>query len=368
MPVKPPSTGINLDELSSVANKLVCSGKGILAADESTNSMTRKFASINMENNEQNRATYRELLFSACPQLSSFISGIIMHEETFYQSSTNGELFVNMIEKSSILVGIKVDKGTDSIYHGDNFESTNEPITKGLDGLYERCIEYRKNGAKFTKWRCVFKINHPNRPSKLAIELNANVLAQYAIISQAAGLVPIVEPDVLMDGSHDLETTHKCCREIMAAVIKKLHDFNVYMGGMLIKTNMILPGIQCPIQYSNEEIAQATVTCLAETVPPAIPGVVFLSGGLDEIRATTLLNCINKTTTSKYWKLSFSFGRALQHSVLLAWNGNAENTSKAQEVLLTRAKANSNATNGRYKIENVTTDVKMPSFSTGYDY
>ena len=355
-------------ELCANALKLVSEGKGILAADESIGSIKRKFDSIGIENTQHNRQQYRELLFTASSQVSSYISGCIMHEESFYQKTSKGKTFVDVLNGSGILVGIKVDKGLVPISNIQEGASIKETITEGLDGLLERCIEYYKQGARFAKWRSAFKINSSNAPSSLAIKLNTVALAQYASVCQNAGLVPIVEPDILMDGAHDLEASFMCSKNILAATIKELQDWNVILEGILIKTNFVLPGAQSSAQYADEKVAKLTLECLVQTIPPAIPGIVFLSGGLSETKATSLLNAINKERRPKCWKLSFSFGRALQNSVVNAWQGRQENSQKAAIIFQKRAKANSDATLGRYIKEEEPSCDDNSMFTSNYNY
>ena len=357
-------------ELAATAALLVADGKGILAADESVGSISRKFAGIQLENTEETRRQYRELLFTAGPALHDYVSGVIMHEESLFQETSSGESFVSVLQNSGLIVGVKVDKGTITLQQNDNNLDKNlETVTEGLDGLKERCQNYYKHGARFAKWRSVFKIKQPYAPSALAIELNATSLAQYANICQSVGLVPIVEPDILMDGEHDMQTTHKCCKQILSAVIKKLQDSNVYLEGILIKTNFILPGINCKTEYYNEDIAKATLDCLAETIPPVIPGIVFLSGGLSEQRATILLNAVNRINNRNLWKLSFSYGRAMQNSAIDKWHGKQENLQLAQKILLGRAKANSEAAQGKYYEESAKSEkLSTTTFDSNYSY
>lgn len=330
-------------ELARIANFISSPGKGILAADESTGTIGKRFDSIKVENNEENRRAYRELLFTAEGELHEYLSGVIMYEETMYQKTADGKTFPQVLKGRNILTGIKVDKGTVNI-PGLN----NETTTQGLDGLLERCQKYKKDGADFAKWRSVLRIGDLE-PTNLAVEENAKVLARYASICQLAGLVPIVEPEILMDGSHDLKRAVRATEYVLSRTYAALQAHNVYLEGTLLKPNMVCPGSECPTKYSPEDIAFATVTVLQRTVPVAVPGVVFLSGGQSEEEASVHLNAINKVPGKKPWALTFSYGRALQHTVLKTWKGDKANVVAAQKALLVRAKANSEASLGKYQ-------------------
>lgn len=330
------------DELRNIANAIVAPGKGILAADESTGSIGKRLASINVENTEENRRRYRELLFSTDKVVSENISGVIMFHETFYQKNKDGVPFVKVLQDKNIIPGIKVDKGVVPLAGTDN-----ECTTQGLDGLAERCAQYKKDGAQFAKWRCVLKIQQYT-PSYQAMVENANVLARYASICQQNGLVPIVEPEVLPDGEHDLPTAQKATEIVLAFTYKALADHNIFLEGTLLKPNMVTAGMSCPTKYTPADNAQATVQTLQRTVPPAVPGVTFLSGGQSEEDASINLNAINTYPGKKPWALTFSFGRALQASVLKAWGGKDENLPAAQKQLVLRAQANGQAALGKY--------------------
>ncbi|KAG5837256.1 fructose-bisphosphate aldolase C-like isoform X1 [Anguilla rostrata] len=329
-------------ELQDITRRIVAPGKGILAADESVGSMAKRLSQIGVENSEENRRQYRQLLFSADERIDSCIGGVIFFHETLYQKSDDGTPFVNMIKDRGILVGIKVDKGLVPLL-GTNGETT----TQGLDGLSERCAQYKKDGADFAKWRCVLKISDTS-PSQLSITENANVLARYASICQQHGIVPIVEPEILPDGDHDLKRCQYITEKVLSAVYKAMSDHHVYLEGSLLKPNMVTPGHSCPTKYSPEEIAMATVTALRRTVPPAVAGVTFLSGGQSEEEASINLNAINNCHLSKPWALTFSFGRALQASALNTWRGLKENADNATEEFIKRAKVNSLASQGKY--------------------
>jgi len=330
-------------ELAATAKAIAAPGKGILAADESTGTIGKRFAPINVENVEENRRAYRELLFTAGAELGNYISGVIFFEETLYQKAASGKTFPDVLREQGILVGIKVDKGTVDLSGTDG-----ETTTTGLDGMAERCQKYYAAGARFAKWRCVLKIGN-GCPSKLSVLENANVLARYASICQQNGLCPIVEPEILMDGDHNLERAMVETEEVLAVVYKALHDHHIYLEGSLLKPNMVCPGQDCPTKYTAADIALATATVLSRTVPPAVPGVTFLSGGQSEEDATVHLNEMNKiTTVSRPWSLTFSYGRALQGTVLKVWGGKKENVESAQKALMMRAKANSLASLGKY--------------------
>ncbi|KAJ1259855.1 hypothetical protein BS78_10G188000 [Paspalum vaginatum] len=329
------------DELIKTAKYLSTPGKGILASDESTGTIGKRLASINLENVESNRQALRELLFTA-PGVFDCLSGVILFEETLYQKSSDGTPFVELLTAGGVVPGIKLDKGTVEIA-GTNGETT----TQGLDSLGARCAKYYEAGARFAKWRAVLKIGPAGEPSELAVKQNAEGLARYALICQENGLVPIVEPEILTDGGHDINTCAAVTERVLAAVYKSLNDHKVLLEGTLLKSNMVTPGSDSP-KVGAEVIAEYTVAALRRTVPPAVPGVVFLSGGQSEEEATQNLNAMNKLEVLKPWTLSFSFGRALQQSTLKKWLGKAENVAAAQATFLVRCKANSEAALGKY--------------------
>lgn len=328
------------EELVKNAKLIATPGKGILAADESTGTIGKRLSAINVENVEENRRVLRELLFTA-PGALQYLSGVILFEETLYQKTASGKPFVDLLNEAGVLPGIKVDKGVVVIAGTDG-----ETTTQGHDGLAARAAEYYKAGARFAKWRAVLKIG-PNEPSELSIQLNAQGLARYAIICQENGLVPIVEPEILTDGSHSIEKCAEVSERVLAATYKALNEHKVLLEGSLLKPNMVTPGSDGP-KVDNTTIAQFTVRTLQRTVPAAVPGIVFLSGGQSEEEATLNLNAMNKLDTKKPWTLSFSYGRALQKSTLAAWGGKPENIDTAQKVFFNRAKANSEATLGTY--------------------
>ena len=330
-------------ELAATAQAIVAPGKGILAADESTGTIGKRFAGIQVENVEENRRAYRELLFTAGDEISKYLGGVILYEETLFQKTADGRSFAEVLRAHGIMVGIKTDLGVVPLA-GTN----NETTTQGLDKLADRCKKYYEAGARFAKWRCVLRIG-PNEPSSLAISENANVLARYASISQQNGLCPIVEPEILMDGDHDLPRAVEAAQQVLAAVYHRLMEHHVFLEGTLLKPNMVCPGQDCKIKYTPKDIALATVTVLQRTVPAAVPGITFLSGGQSEEEATIHLNEINRVPGKKPWALTFSYGRALQATVLKVWKGDATNVKDAQAALLVRCKANSEAALGKYE-------------------
>jgi len=294
--------------------------------------MGKRLANIGVENTEENRRLYRQLLFTSSEEMSNYISGVILFDETVYQKTDDGVPFPKVLQEKGIIPGIKVDTGVVKL-QGTEDETT----TQGLDNLTARCEKYRQEGCRFAKWRCVLKIGK-NTPSAVSILENANVLARYATCCQQAGLVPIVEPEILPDGDHDVERCQKVTEKVLAAVYKALSDHHVYLEGTLLKPNMVTSGQSCPNKSSPEENALATVTALQRTVPPAMPGVVFLSGGQSEEEASVNLNAINTLKAKKPWALTFSYGRALQASALRAWSGKKENVDAGQAEFLKRAK------------------------------
>lgn len=330
------------DELRKIANAIVVPGKGILAADESVGTMGKRLEKIGVENTEENRRQYRQLLFTTGKALGNNISGVILFHETLYQKADDGTPFVKLLTDNGIIPGIKVDKGMVPLA-GSEGENT----TQGLDGLAERCAQYKKDGCGFAKWRCALKIS-ANTPSYQGMLENANVLARYASICQQNGLVPIVEPEVLVDGDHDLRFAQKCTEQVLAFTYKALADHHVFLEGTLLKPNMVTAGQSCTTKYTPQENAIATCRALSRTVPAAVPGITFLSGGQSEEDATVNLDAINRYPGRKPWALTFSFGRALQASVLAAWKGSKDNVKAGQEQLLMRAKANGEASMGQY--------------------
>ena len=329
-----------MSELNNVARQMVAVGRGILAADESTPTIGKRFAKINVENTEDNRRAYRELLFTA-PNMGEYISGVILYDETIRQRASDGHTFVTILEKQGVLPGIKVDEGTEALS-----ESSDEVITKGLEGLPKRLPEYVNMGAKFCKWRAVIKIG-AGIPTDDCIQINAGRLAKYAKLCQENNLVPIVEPEVLMDGDHTIEKCFEVTRKVLSVVFEELKKANVALDGLILKPNMIISGSECEKQANAKEIAELTVKCLKEAVPGEVPGIAFLSGGQSEEFACETLNEINKLSAGCPWQLSFSYGRALQASTLKAWGGKVESVGSAQEVFLGQAKLVSVARDGK---------------------
>ncbi len=331
-----------LEILRTNAQKLLRPGMGILAADESLGTIGKRFDQIGVENTHDNRFNYRNLLFRT-PNLNKFISGVITFDETLRDEGEGTRLVQSLLDQD-IQVGIKVDLGVKSI------NSLGETVTQGLDNLDVRMAEYAELGASFAKWRGVLKINVGEAlPTEFAIEQNAQALARYAKICQDHGVVPIVEPEVLMDGTHSIEQACQITSRVITITYKALSDHGVYLPGTLLKPNMVRAGVDSGAVFDADEIAKYTVQCLQESLPVAVPGVVFLSGGMSEAQATQALNAINRLVAKKPWALSFSYGRALQASCLQAYMGDAANVQAAQEVLLQRAHLNSLATKGEYE-------------------
>jgi fructose-bisphosphate aldolase class I len=327
-------------QMEATARALVARGKGILAADESTGTIEKRFKSVGVPCTAENRRAYRELLFTT-PGLGEFISGVILYDETIRQKAADGTPLVDVLHRQGIVPGIKVDKGAKELA---GFPG--ERITEGLDGLRERLAEYSGLGARFTKWRAVIAIG-PSIPSDFSLRANAHALARFAALSQEAGLVPIVEPEVLMDGDHTIQRHGEATQRALRFVFDALAEHRVRLEEMLLKPNMVLAGSECPQQASVTESAEATVRRLKRTVPAAVPGLVFLSGGQSDTRATEHLNAMNQAGTGP-WELSFSFGRALQAPALKAWAGNVKNILTAQTALIQRARCNGAARLGAY--------------------
>jgi len=331
---------MNLNELSSIANKIVADHRGILAADESTSTIEKRFKSIGVENTEEHRRAYREMLF-ATPGVEKFISGVIMYDETIRQKTQAGVPFPEWQAKLGIVPGIKVDTGAKTLAG-----SPNEKITEGLDGLRERLQAYHKLGARFAKWRAVIDIAE-GIPTAYGLRANAQALARYAALCQEQGLVPIVEPEVLMDGAHGIQRCGEVTTETLKLVFDELYTHRVALEGMLLKPNMVIAGMKSPQQASVEEVAQETVKVLKRHVPSAVPGIVFLSGGQSDVVATAHLNAMNALGPMP-WKLSFSYGRALQAAALEAWRGKQANVGAGQKAFYHRSQCNSAACAARY--------------------
>jgi fructose-bisphosphate aldolase class I len=334
---------MNTSILDSTIKDLVIVGKGILAADESSGTIKKRLDTIQVESTEENRRNYRELLFTT-PHLGDYISGVILFEETLNQKAKDGTPLPEILTKQGIVPGIKVDKGTIALEN-----ALEEKVTQGIDGLADRLIEYKKQGARFAKWRAVYNIS-AKRPSQLAVETNAELLARYAAICQTQDMVPIVEPEVLMDGDHTIEQCENASEKVFHQVFHALHKHKVILELIVLKPNMIISGQDCSNQASVEEVALKTAKILRRTVPTAVPSINFLSGGQSDELATAHLNAINQLGPHP-WYISFSYGRALQAPALQAWAGKPENVEAAQQALFKRAKLNSAATKGEYTQE-----------------
>ncbi len=337
-----------LDAMITTARQLVAPGKGILAADESTPTMTKRLAAVGVDSTEDDRRRYRQLLFAA-PGLAAHISGVILFDETTRQQDDDGRPLADLLRDQGVIAGIKVDRGTTPLA---GFPG--EVVTEGLDGLRARLEEYAAMGLRFAKWRAVLRIAD-GRPTSAATEDNAHALGRYAALAQEAGLVPVVEPEVLMDGPHTLER----CAEVTTAVLRTVYDqlarHRVVLEASLLKPNMVVPGTECPSRADPAAVAEATIRVLRESVPAAVPGIVFLSGGQTDEEATANLDALNRTGPQP-WELSFSFGRALQAPVLRAWAGDDARAGAARAALLHRAAMNGAARRGAYRA-----DLEMPA-------
>lgn len=331
-------------ELVATAAAMVAPGKGILAIDESGGTIKKRFDTIGIESSVETRRAYRDLLITGTG-LSDYISGMILYDETIKQAAKDGTLFPAVLKKNGILAGIKVDAGA-KVLAG----ATGEQVTEGLDGLRERLAEYKKLGATFAKWRAVITIGK-DIPSEYCIDANAHALARYAALCQEIGIVPIVEPEVLMDGSHTLERCFDVTELTLQTLFGELYRQQVRAEHLVLKASMVISGKDCPQQASVQQVADATVQCLKRTVPAAVPGIVFLSGGQSDQLATAHLSAMNAMAGTRPWPLSFSYGRALQAPALKAWKGQPANVAAAQKALFHRAKCNSAACFGRYSSE-----------------
>jgi len=332
---------MNIDTLKSVANAIVAKQKGVLAADESSPTIKKRFDSIKVESTEENRRRYREILLTA-DGIERYVGGVILFDETLRQSTREGVPFPKLLANRGIVPGIKVDQGAKALalYPGDK-------VTEGLDGLRERLAEFKALGAQFAKWRAVIEIDERDLPSVFGIRANAHALARYAALCQEAGLVPIVEPEVLMDGAHGIERCEAVTAQVLEAVFAELDAHRVLLEGMLLKPNMVIAGKKCGRQAGVQEVAEATIRCLKRYVPAAVPGIVFLSGGQSAEDATDHLNAMNAMGPQP-WQVSFSYGRALQAPVLAAWQGQESNAAAAQAALLRRCHLNGLAREGEY--------------------
>jgi fructose-bisphosphate aldolase class I len=334
---------VNLEALNKVAEAMVAPGKGILAADESTGTMAKRMAAINVENTEENRRDYRELMFRA-KEAMSHISGVILYDETIWQNARDGEPLVKLIQDAGAIPGIKVDEGTREL-HG----ARGDCITCGLDGLHKRLPKYHEKGARFAKWRAV--IDPANgRPSYAGLLANAHALARYANLCQEFDIVPIVEPEVLMDGDNDIDACYAVTEWVLKETFQQLYYLNVALEGIVLKPNMIVPGKKAAKQASVDEVAEQTIKCLKACVPSAVPGIAYLSGGQSDVDATAHLNRMNQIGGFP-WKMTFSYGRALQAAPQKAWSGKAENVGAAQKAFEHRARMNGLASKGQWKPE-----------------
>jgi len=331
-------------ELQATIEDMVQKGKGILAADESHPTIVKRFKPINVESTEENRRIWRSLLLTT-PNLGDYISGVILFEETLVQKTDDGTLLPQMAEKQGIVPGIKVDKGKIPLVNAPG-----DMITQGLDGLADRLKVYKEQGARFAKWREVYPIDVHN-PKPLGVEANAEVLARYAAICQSVGIVPIVEPEVLIDGDHSIERCFEVIEEVQHAVYHALHRYSVTLEHTILKPSMVTPGKEHTTRASPEEVAENTVKVLRRSVPAAVPSINFLSGGQSDEEATANLNAMNAMYPNQPWELSFSFGRALQQPALHAWQGKEENHKAAQDALHKRARLNGAARYGKYTVE-----------------
>jgi len=337
--------------LEAIAKALVVEGKGILAADETVGTLTKRFERLKISSTPESRRDYRELLFTT-PGSADFISGVIMYDETIHQRNSRGMPLPDILLEQGIIPGIKVDTGAKPLAGAQS-----ETVTEGLDGLRDRLREYRAIGAQFAKWRAVFRLTD-RLPSQMCISANANALGRYAALCQEQDIVPIVEPEVLMEGNHTIDRCSEVTGSVLHSVFGALYEHKVLLGGILLKPNMILSGSICPTQASAIELADATLSCLLRHVPAVVPGVVFLSGGQSDLAATKHLDAISRISTTKPWKITFSYGRALQDQALATWSGNEKKYLPAQQAYYHRAKCNAAAALGKY-------DATMDSRFTG---
>ncbi len=332
-----------MSEIESIAKQMVAKGKGILAADESTGTMTKRLSGVNVDSTSENRLKFRETLFSS-EGMKNYIGGVILYDETIKQKTSSGKAIPDLIKSFGSIPGIKVDTGAKKLAG-----SPDEKITEGLDGLRERLAEYYKLGARFTKWRAVYNISK-KYPSELAIKSNAHVLARYASLVQEAKMVPIVEPEVLMDGEHDIMKCYEITSRVLKECYKELKLNNVNLKGTILKPNMILSGSESKNKSNTTEVAKMTLKCLKENVPTDVPGIAFLSGGQSEIEATQNLNEINKINDTNFL-ISFSYGRALQQSALKKWAKNIKDTNNTQKIFNHRSKMNGLSTSAKWSME-----------------
>jgi fructose-bisphosphate aldolase class I len=332
---------VNLQELEKTARQLVAPGKGILAADESFGTIGKRFEAVGIETSEESRRAYREMLFTT-PEIGEYLSGVILFDETLRQEASDGRRLSQVLEDQGIIPGIKVDKSTVNMPL-----SPNEKFTQGLDGLHERLAEYRELGARFTKWRAVITIGE-GIPTRGCVEANAEALAMYAAFAQDHDLVPIIEPEVLIDGDHSIDRSYEVTEWTLHETFDEVRAHGVELSGLLLKPNMVISGKDASEQAGVEQVARYTVEALLRTVPPAVPGVVFLSGGQTDLQATQHLNAMNRLYEGLPWELSFSYARALQGQPMEIWGGSTDKVEAAQKAFRHRAKMNSAARDGRY--------------------
>jgi fructose-bisphosphate aldolase, class I len=336
---------MDLADLNKVARAMVTPGRGLLAADESSGTIKRRFDDINVKSTEESRRNYREMLFRSKEAMTQYISGVILYDETIWQNAADGTPLIRIIEQSGAIPGIKVDEGTQALPN-----CPGELITVGLDKLAERFKKYYDRGARFAKWRAVIDISGRDIPSMTAIHVNAHALGRYAALCQAAQIVPIVEPEVLMDGDHDIDRCEAVTEHVLNATFQELRLQRIALEGMILKPNMIIPGRKCRKQASVEEVAARTIRLLKGCVPAAVPGIAFLSGGQSDEEATAHLDAMNRIGGLP-WRLTFSYGRALQAAPQKAWSGKAENIAAGQRAFAHRARMNSLASKGEWKAD-----------------
>jgi len=336
---------MNLADLNKVALAMVAPGKGLLAADESTGTIKKRFDAINVASTEENRRDYREMLFRSGEAMSKYISGVILYDETIWQDARDGTPLIKIIEQSGAIPGIKVDEGTQALPN-----CPGELVTVGLDKLAERLKKYYERGARFAKWRAVIDIDRDKIPTMTAIHVNAHALARYAALCHAAQIVPIVEPEVLMDGDHDIDRCYEVTQRVLDKTFQELRIQRVALEGMILKPNMAVSGKKSPKQASVEEVAEKTIRLLKACVPAAVPGIAFLSGGQSDEQATAHLDAMNRIGGLP-WHLTFSYGRALQAAPQKAWSGKAENVAAGQRAFIHRARMNSLASKGEWKAD-----------------